>query len=374
MAAGLALLPAMARGAAPGADIPIRLAGNLPWTGVWINGQGPFRFRIASGSNTFHVSPVLAEKLGLKLAPGENLMANTRYGRKVVDVYRGDLVIGGQLPLTNMPMIPFPDRDEGPFPGTIPIPADRVTTFEWDAGVMRYSADLPDTAGYAKIPLRHSEVNLGWLPRLDARINGKPVRLALSTGSSHGLTLHSDAVKRLGLWDGPGPFYDRMTKRADREVTLRIARRGDLELGGVRFASPVIGMDDPAKSLMERRDAEDDGEIGMEVLRRADLILDPRRDTAWMRPTSAMAGPWEQDRAGFQVWTEGEGPAKVIRVDPGSPAEAAGLKVGDVVATTPPNVQKLIAAQMMPAGTKIELPVQRDGTKMRIAIVNADRL
>lgn len=373
LAGGLALLPGLAAGAAPGADIPIRLAGNVPWTGVWINGQGPFRFRIASGSNTFHVSPLLAEKLGLKLAPGENLMSQTRYGRKVVDVYRGDLVIGGQLPVSNVPLIPFGDRVDSPYPGTLPVPADRVTTFEWAAGIMRYTPDLPaEMSGYGKVPLRHSEINLGWLPRLDARIAGKPVKLSLSTGSTHGLNLNSDAVKRLGLWDGPGPSYERTTKRGDRDVTVRIARRGDIELGGLRFEQPVISMDDPAKSLMVRRDAEDDGEIGMDLLRRVDLILDPRRDMSWMRPNAAMKEPWEQDRAGVQIDTDG-GQAKVIRVDAGSAAEAAGLKVGDVIATTTPNVQKLQAAQFMPAGTKIDLPVLRDGQKMRIAIVTTER-
>ncbi|MET0274887.1 MAG: aspartyl protease family protein [Phenylobacterium sp.] len=377
LGAGLALplLPGWAQGAPGLADVPIRLTGNTPWTGVWLDKQGPFRFRIVSGTNVFLIYEALARRIGLELATAEDTIASNRYKRQVVTPYRvKEMVVGGALPLANIRLLPLPGAREPLYPGSVPIPSDRITSFDWAGQMMRYSADLPAEAAtaYGKVPLRHSDIGIGWIPKVDCRLGGKPLRLRLSTGSAYGLTLYPDAVKRLGLWNGPEPHYDRKIEGNGRDLEIRIVRRGDLELGGLRFERPVLGLYDPAHVLMDLNE-NDDGEIGMEVLRRVDLIFDPRRDMSWMRPNAAMADGWTYDRAGFQVITADSG-TRVERVDPGSPAEKAGLKAGDMIGTNEENVRRLVAAQMMPAGTKIDIPIVRDGAKMRIPVITEERL
>jgi hypothetical protein len=377
LGAGLALpFTPMAQAAAAAVDVPIRMDENMPWTPVWLDGQGPFRFRVASSSNVFHVSEALAKRLSLEIAAGQNLISNGRYNRKVTNLYRvKQMVVGGELPLTEIRLIPMggDDENEPSYPGTIPIPSDRITSFEWNRGLMRYSPELPaEAASYGKVPLRHSDIKLGWMPKVDCRIAGKPVRLSLNTSSPYGVTLHPDAVKRLGFWDGPGPAYERPGAVRGRVVQIRMARRGDLQLGGLNFERPVLGMYDPAEVLMDRNE-NDDGTIGMDVLHRVDLIFDPKRDMSWMRPTAAMTAPWRYDRAGFQIGMR-DGVRRFVRIDPGSPAERAGLLMTDAINLTNAGILQLLAAQHAPAGTKLDIPIRRNGVPQRVSVVLEERL
>jgi hypothetical protein len=347
---------------------------NLLWTAVWLNKQGPFRFQIVSGSNAFHVDEALARRIGLPVAPRDG-QAVGRFGdpRDVTFFTANELVIGGELGLTNIPLAGTLEP-ESLFLGAVPVPSDQITSFEFGRELMRYSAALPaQMDGYAKIPLRHSALQMGWMPEVECRLGGKTVRLTVATNLPYAVTLYPDAVKRLGLWDGAGPSYERSTRRDGREVEIRIARRGDLELNGLRFERPVLGLYDPRNVLMDRNSGND-GTIGMDVLRRVDVMFDPRRDTMWLRPTSAMASAWSHDRAGFQLDTV-KGVTKVTRVDAGSPAEKAGLRVGDVLPGRVAEASMRLAwSQNGPAGQALTLDVERDGVKRPISMVLEDRV
>jgi S1-C subfamily serine protease len=89
-----------------------------------------------------------------------------------------------------------------------------------------------------------------------------------------------------------------------------------------------------------------------------------------MRPNADFEAPWEYDRAGFDVELQ-DGVWKVSVVDAGSPAAAAGLKVGDQVVTGIDSVRR---ARFAPAGAQVAFNVLRGGERVRVPMTLADWL
>jgi hypothetical protein len=373
-AAGLAPAVALAQPAGPKAveaEIPIEVD-SVPWTGVWIEGKGPFRFNITSGTNSFTIWEDLAERLNLRQLQVTNLQRRGN-DRRPVNVFRADeMVIGGKLGLTAVDFVSF-KSERPPTPvGNIPLFGDRVTSFEFARGLMRYSVDLPDLAGYQRVPLIYEEQFLAWEPEAKVKLGGRDLRLRIATGNSGGIFIYSTAVSRLKLWDGPGAAFDRTAAGPEGGGRTRTTRRGDLEFGDVRFANPVVRLEDPKTSRY--REDDFDGSIGMELLRRGDLVFDQKRRVLWFKPLANMADPWRYDRAGFDL-AEKEGVWRFDAVDAGSPAERAGLKVGDVLAAQRPDTgPRLRAAVQGSPGTKLAFTVNRGGATQRIEITLEDRL
>jgi hypothetical protein len=71
--------------------------------------------------------------------------------------------------------------------------------------------------------------------------------------------------------------------------------------------------------------------IGLPVYSRFRMITDYPHDRLFMVPGPDMDAPFRKDRAGLNTVFEGDH-LKVVYVAPGSPAEAAGWKVGEQVA------------------------------------------
>lgn len=376
-ALGSALWPAFGEAASvkrvPSADIPIRLLYNRPWTGVWIEKQGPFRFQISTATNLATIWLPLAQRIGLQAVPGDGYLRKD-FDPQYSTLYRAkEAVIGGGLGLTRYDLASFRDEGQPAFMGDLPLLPDRVTAFQFGEGLMRYLPDGPPVvADFAKVALTYNQSFLAWTPQVVCKLGGRSVKLRIDTASPGGVELYSEAVRRYGLWDAPGAYYERVERVGAADYTTRVTRRGDFELGGVRFEQPAVILHDPKNSGLYGYD--DDGRIGMEVLRRLDIVIDqPRRDL-WLRPTAAMADPWRHDRAGFDVDFQG-GQRRIVRVDTGSPAAMAGLAVGDVLPDFDAEGElRLREGQCGKAGLKLTFEVERAGARRKMSMVLQDRV
>jgi membrane-associated protease RseP (regulator of RpoE activity) len=101
--------------------------------------------------------------------------------------------------------------------------------------------------------------------------------------------------------------------------------------------------------------------IGLPVLERFSLRVDFRGNAVGMRPVeAALREPFQKDRSGLGPVRDGNS-LRIIHIAPGSPAETAGLKAGDVIVAI--NGRKLDDAYFAtrpkegskPAGTHFEL-------------------
>jgi hypothetical protein len=75
-----------------------------------------------------------------------------------------------------------------------------------------------------------------------------------------------------------------------------------------------------------------DAVVGMQLLGQFNLVLDLSRSRMWMTPNGGYGKPFRRDRVGLHTLARrGEESAPLVLVAPGSPAEKAGFKVGEIV-------------------------------------------
>ena len=160
---------------------------------------------------------------------------------------------------------------------------------------------------------------------IQANIEGRPARLVFDIGNGGPLDLNS------AFWASPGFLGTRRvsTTKSGGLGGMSVAKLidiKDLEVGGARFSQiPTILWSD-------QKAGPADGNIGLPILRRFHLMVDLPHGRVLFAPPVDATTPFDANHTGL---TLAPGPAgeKVLYVAPDSPAQAAGLKAGDLIVT-----------------------------------------
>lgn len=284
-------LAALASPAQAAADrvIPLTPMGSMPTVPVMLNGKGPYPFLISTGSLFAAVSHDLARELGLSSrATPASMQMHTVRGPTALQLYKADTFnLGGVWPMRNVEMMA--GQMSGVF-GVFPFLSIQMSSFDFDAREMRaHRGRVQPPPGATK----HAIIQLSGVrairepPKIRAQYGGKTLQLIVDTGSTGGLTLYPDAVKRLGIWDR----YSHEGESADDDGVASRSVLGDpLELGGQRFEGPLVTMMSPADAGDDRVDL--DGIIGMEILRRFRITFDPVKQNVWFLGNGHVAEPF----------------------------------------------------------------------------------
>lgn len=200
------------------------------------------------------------------------------------------------------------------------------------------------------------------IPCVVATLDDAPAQFWLDTGNSGAVLLHatsgamppqgSTAVTTIG-WGVGGA------------IRGRLARGRRLRLGSVSLAAPALRvLEDGAHALATPGLA---GNIGGAVLSRFAVTFDYARNAVWLAPNAHVDAPFQVDRSGLRIHAHADG-FEVMAVLAGGPAEAAGLRVGDVVAAVGGTPAKAIplhaqrrAWQASAPGTRVAVRVTRAG-------------
>ena len=102
-----------------------------------------------------------------------------------------------------------------------------------------------------------------------------------------------------------------------------------VKLGGIRVTGPLADLDQDAQGA----EAAIDGVIGNEIWRRFDVVLDVPDQKLYLKKNARFSDPFSYVTAGMRVPSSGDNytTLTVNALLPGSAAEAAGFKVGDVI-------------------------------------------
>lgn len=349
--------------------VPMRSALGRRWTPGVIDDADAVRMVFATQAQLFRVADSTVKAAHLQPLP-------LRSGDQ--RLYRAGLIgLGGAYGFRQVEVIGLPASATEPlFHVLIPVLQDAPSLYDFAAG--RFVVGWAGSDDFAS--LRMPSVGLGrepWMrqPALDVELDGMPLRLKIDTTSPYGVSLDPAAVERLGLWNRWSGGYDRVADNegsADRGGAVQVRRAGQLKIMDWSLDGPVVGLRGPRDGY--RPVAGIDGVVGMDVLSRFAVGIEPSGWRLRLRRNPGGDAPFRHDRAGVQAaWRSGR--HEVVVVDAGSPAEAAGVRVGDVAGW--PDV---IAAETFewtasdPHAASVDLVVTRDGQPVPLRIALVDRL
>jgi predicted aspartyl protease len=311
---------ALIEGEAPSVVLPTRRCANYFLADVTINGRGPYAMLVDTGASHTVVSARVARDLEADATPMALGAARGSQGRtqKIESLVRARSLRAGALELREFNAITL---DLAGVQAALGTRLDGILgynafgglllTFDYPASEVRVARGaLPTPDGDRVLKLVSQE-----RPEVVARVNGRPRTMLIDTGKAGAFTL-----SRFDRLDFLAPPADVSTGVAiGGSFVLRAGRLADdVTLGGVTFARPIV----------ENSDSSD--LIGAEALKPFVVTFDARRARVRLEgaPEPVTFPPVRGIGVGFeytdQAWT-------VSDVFPGTPAELAGLKRGDVV-------------------------------------------
>jgi len=150
--------------------------------------------------------------------------------------------------------------------------------------------------------------------------------VAVDLGASHALSLNWDESERIEVPDGAVTTI--IGRGASGVVKGQAGRIAALELAGARLENVVTSF--PVREHQNPRGIDSlAGNLGNGALRRFNLVFDYAGEKLYLTPNASFSEEFRFDRSGLRL-AVGQRLA-VESVVAGSPADHAGLRVGDVV-------------------------------------------
>ena len=158
--------------------------------------------------------------------------------------------------------------------------------------------------------------------------DSKTMVMALDTGNAFFATTHTDVLTRLGLWrPGTEAKWVGSSEVATGPVDSFSLSLSDLQIFGVPVKKSVWDIIDlPSGS------SEHDGTVGYQFLRNFNITIDMNRRMVLMENFAGRVGGDEvADTGMFAFYDSKLKHMRVVHVTSDSPAEKAGIKLGDQV-------------------------------------------
>ena len=313
--------------------LPITIINNHIYGEVKVNGNGPYVFIFDTGGHNL-VTPSLAKQLGIKI---EGALPGTGAGEGVMEggfthVEQIDI---GDASLKNQPFLVLPldalAKVEGyGLPGMVGYETFSrfVTKIDYGAHTLTLidpkHFDPKDAGTPVKFTFNGSD------PEVMGTFEGLPAKFDIDTGSRAELTLtkpfaennklrasHPKGVDAVDGWGVGGPS------------TAYVTRGKAMTLGPVEVDNIVTSFANQAKGAFAGNDYQ--GNVGGGVLKRFVVTFDYNHTTMYLKPLPGpVADIGKFDHAGMWI-NEAPGGFEIVNVTKGAPAEAAGLKTGDVI-------------------------------------------
>jgi serine protease Do len=201
------------------------------------------------------------------------------------------------------------------------------------------------------------------------QIDGQPYRLAVDTGAPGSILLFPRAAARSGLFDGR-PYAPQIVGGFggySRKLGRRV-RATKLEFGPLALKRPFVTVMDPKETMSFGLD----GLIGLPIISLFDVATEADAGKIWLARNSIKPTAEPYGRSG--IWLAPKGTDTVVtEVGTGSPAAAAGVRVGDVL-VGPKELGEAIKLLSGNAGQEITLSFRRDGAVAERSMTLADYL
>jgi predicted aspartyl protease len=359
----LVLLPPAALAAdANASDVPMEMKWQKPAIPLKINGTGPYMFLLDSGAGpSLIVDQDLAQELKLPKQGTDRVGDPSNPHAVAVDkvmvdtVQVGDLVYEGVESLSwDRPLYSGPDRPRGVV--GLGLFGGMLVTFDYPAGRVRFlRGDLPEPDGKEVFACRmvHN------VPTIDLDVAGKKFEAHLDTGSTGFISLPMDAAKTLPLASEPVEVARAST--VNRQYSVYAAPlKGTVQVANVKLENPTLQFMEGSRP-----------NVGTDFLRNMAVTIDRKNQRLRFVSDGRPVAPAQRPRIGLLTMGVQDGQIPVQGVVPGSLAEKAGIKAGDVIVKInglPVAPMKAGDVAMAMRATPLRFTVLRDGGEVDVDI------
>jgi hypothetical protein len=208
---------------------------------------------------------------------------------------------------------------------------------------------------------------------VNGTLDGQDGRFVLDTGNEAGFALEGEFVQQSDLIRRLGAHYHGYSGRsyAGPLPDAYYARVRSLRMGEAEVHDVIAYL-----STVETAGADFSGNIGQSILKQFNVTFDAMRGRLFLERNSNWGKPGIFNRAGAFLGKGDQGET-VMTVLPGSPAESAGLHVGDVITEIdqkPPEDLSEQPAFLQPEGTVVHLTAKREGVSHVLSLTLRDFL
>lgn len=326
-------------GAQKSVNIPFKIIRNMIIIQVNINEKGPFNFILDTGisfmiitDNSIADTIKTGRRRVIKLSglgSGEDIEAYTS-GQLKVDIGRlkGDNIAAAILKkdcfgLTNYTGIPIGGLLGYEFFSklAVKINFNDTTLTVYDSKL------LPTPKKYTQVPITIEE-NKPYLTALVKFQDGCEMdrKLIFDLGAGHPLSLENVDNNYLA---GTQSITANLGIGFNGPIDGKISRISELQLGKYRVKDILASFPDTSDNC-ERRIPRD-GNIGFDIIKRFNIIIDYPKSLIYLKPRYNIKDPFERDMSGMEYYFDGDEMNRLVisRVEPGSAADAVGLEKND---------------------------------------------
>jgi len=366
--------------------LPFELHNNHIYIEARVNGRGPLTLLVDTGGANI-LTPAAAAELGLR-GEGAFQVGGVGEQREEMSLTRVDELALGEVRIREQVFAVVPlrdlDRVEGvDLDGLIGFEVFKRFAVEIDYEGRRLTLIRPEAfrppEGATAVPFTFD----GSTPQAEGALDGIAGLFTIDTGSRSTLTLHAPFTAEHGLVEKYGAETDVLTGWGlGGGVRSRPARAGLFRLGpegrSVEIRGPGIDLfTDDHGAFKDRYVA---GNVGGGLLRRFTVTFDYGAQLMYLVANRQAASPFPGEGPGlwlnWESFTGGRGEAlRVEDVTPGSPAEEAGLAVGDrILGVDGHPVPELTLSTLRerlktaPPGTVIRFTVAGDEGEREVAV------
>ncbi len=320
----------------PVARLPFEIQAEHIHVKVEVDGQKDLTMAFDTGARANLIDKDLATKLGFEVSGRQQVEGAS--GIIIIELSEGHTMSVGEYSFQQeafflMELDRLSDEDhpiDGVIGGSI---LDRfVTEINFDKSeILLYdqkSFEAPTSYSQQKfsfypfgIPVLTGQLNLGNGTRLEGRY-------LVDTGAALALSLNYPLVKKQTLTKTLTPNYPYVSRNVNSESTDIIGRLPQFDFLGHGFQGFPVRMAEDEGGVSGS--AEVDGIIGLELLKRFNLIFDYSKQQLYFEPNLLYDSSFLENFSGLVV-RKVNGQLTVEQVIDGSPAKELGLQEGDIV-------------------------------------------